>query len=805
MNGYLAIAPKYLSAHKKNTRLTIISVIISVALVTTVFSMLDVFRQFEKQQIISDYGNYHIIVNNVTDEEAAAISGRIDVEEAARYIELSDAEMNGTQAEIATYSDAFQDIFSSQFTLLEGSFPVAADEVALEQWAMETYHLNIGDTVEISMEDGTSKEFGICGVYADFGGTKAAGIPGVLLSIDGIYSLKPDAESRLIVRFKDHVNIEDAEQGIMRQFGLSSGDIAHNERLLAITGQSVNNTVLSLYATGAVLFVLVLVAGVIMIYNTFHISVMERVHQFGLLRCVGASKKQIKKLVRSEGRFIALRALPVGVLAGVLLAFVCSAILKFYNSSFFAGISLFHISIIGIVAGVAVGILTVFLASLVPAKKASRVSPMNAVSGLDETKAPEKEKKSVLTGMLHVDTALGVRNAVSKAKTLTLMSASIAISIILFLGFQVFVNFMYSSMKTTKAYTPDIELTSENGLDDGLFDGLSSLDGVKHVYGRMFDHVDATFDVSRLTETYRDAIGDIEVNADGTFAAPEKSWLISYDKNQLKWAKTDLNEGTLSEDKLNEGNGIVAVAMNTRNGVSMETASLKLGDTVTIQTVSGPREFTVMAVLRSVPFADSELNLATFITTEQLYTEVTGNSVFNVIDVQLKGGDQEQTVSQIKDMADGTAKFLDARQNNSEVSQAFLTMAVFVYGFVIVIALISILNIVNTMQTSVSAKTRYLGVMRAVGMSGKQLDKMVVSEAGTYSLVGCISGILLGIALQKLLITKVLATAHMSWKFPLTQIVVILALTFVVTLVSVIGPINKIKSRGISDTIGSIQ
>lgn len=84
----------------------------------------------------------------------------------------------------------------------------------------------------------------------------------------------------------------------------------------------------------------------------------------------------------------------------------------------------------------------------------------------------------------------------------------------------------------------------------------------------------------------------------------------------------------------------------------METASLKSGDKVTVQTVSGSKKYTVMAVLRKVPFADSKANLATFITTEKLYTEITGDKTLDVIDVQLKKNNQEQTVSQIRNMAE---------------------------------------------------------------------------------------------------------------------------------------------------------
>jgi putative ABC transport system permease protein len=111
----------------------------------------------------------------------------------------------------------------------------------------------------------------------------------------------------------------------------------------------------------------------------------------------------------------------------------------------------------------------------------------------------------------------------------------------------------------------------------------------------------------------------------------------------LKWAKTDLLEGDLSEDTLNAQDGIIAVLQNIRKGVSVRTAELHVGDKVYIDTVAGRKPFTVMAVLRSVPFVDSNLNLATFITTEKQYTAITGDSTLKIIDIQLEKNGQEET------------------------------------------------------------------------------------------------------------------------------------------------------------------
>jgi putative ABC transport system permease protein len=804
MNTYLDLVSRIQKAAPRKTWLTILSVALSVALVTAIFSMLDVFRRTELIQVINSTGNYHLMIENPTEEEKAYLRGRIDVYNAGEWIGFETGELNGAPCQLASVDENFAPNMTVE--LAEGRYPTQPNEVMLERWALDTFDppLRIGDTVQVTFAGGAEDTYMITGLFNDFGSTKASAKPGVLLSMAAARAADARKESAFLIEFKPGVNVLQARQSIQSTLNIPDERVGQNEKLLAVMGQSEHQSVLSLYATAAVLFFIVLVAGVVMIYNTFNISVMERVRQFGLLRCIGASKRQIRSIVRREGLRIILRAVPLGLLAGILVTFACSALLKFYNSDLFGEMPLFVISLPGVAAGVVIGFLTVLTASFAPANKAASVSPLNAVTGSSEMRASLRPKSSFLTHLLPVEVALGVNNATARKRTLVLMSASIAISIILFLGFNVYVDFMHTAMKTTKPYTPDVSLLSGQGLPADLYARVGAMSGVKRAYGRMFGYVNASFDASLLTQDYLDTVGGVQVLENGRFVPPEKSWLISFDANQLRWIRENLVEGTLDEAALNEGNGIVAVIVNLRNNITTQPALWHIGDTVVIDTPSGPQEKTVMAILRTVPFADSELNLTTLITTEKQYIELTGDSTLDVIDVQLEDADQEQTIREIRAMLSSDISFHDLRQKNAEVDQAFFSIAVFVYGFVAVIALISVLNIVSTIQTSVAAKIRYLGVMRAVGMTGGQLDRMVLAEAGVYSLVGALAGCVLGVLLQRNLAVQMLSFAHIPWTFPWQEIVIIAVLVIIITGLSVLHPLRQIKSTGIAEVVVSL-
>lgn len=800
MKNYLALAPRYLAAHQKKTRLVILSVVMAVALVTGVFSMLDALLQFEKVQIIHDYGNYHIALIDPTDDEMQAIAGRIDVRNTGRWKIIGEGSINGMTCALGAFDRNFAPNLNIE--VIQGEFPAGKNEIMLEKWAAESTQLNagIGDTVTIAGADGTEKEYIVSGIYNDFGDMKAQGIPGVFLSMDEAASM-PGQQNLYLVEFKSGADMIKAEKQIKSDLSIPEDRIARNDRLLAVIGQSEHKAAIGIYQIGGILFFIVLVAGVVMIYNTFNISVMERVRQFGLLRCIGASPAQIRKIVKREGLTVTLKAIPWGVLLGMIMALVCSAILKFYNKGLFGDIPLFNLSFTGIGAGIVVGFMTVFTASLMPAKKAARVSPVNAVTGSNDIQLAKNQKRGLLTRMLHAEIALGINNAIISKKNLFWISCSIAITIVMLLGFNVFVDFIHSSLKTTKPYTPDITLTSEQGISEELSARVSGIDGIKNVYGRMFGYVDASFDAARLTDAYKESTEGLENGANGLFTPPASSWLISYDKNQLKWAKPNLIGGELSEDKMNLQDGIIAVAPNNTNGANVD---LQLGDKVLIYTSSGIKHFTVTAILNSVPFQDDKQNLTTFITTEKIFTELTGKTSYDALDIQLEDKNDEQTVAAIKNMVNSSINFLDSRQKNAEINQTFLTMAIFIYGFVAVIALISILNIISTMNTSIASKTKYLGVMRALGMSGAQLYRMVLVEAVTYGLTGCLAGCILGVALQKVLVENTLTSFHIIWKFPLVHIIVIFVFTIMVTAFSVKGPLKRFKSRGIAEVIGSL-
>ena len=247
-----------------------------------------------------------------------------------------------------------------------------------------------------------------------------------------------------------------------------------------LLGSSMGQTLLSV---AVVLFLLILIAGVLMISSSMNSSVAQRTKFFGMMRCIGMSKQQIIRFVRLEALNWCKTAVPIGLILGVVTTWGLCAVLRFVVREEFSDIPLFGISIFGIACGIFVGLITVLIAANAPAKHAAKVSPITAVSGnADHGKTM---RHSQYTGFGKIEALLGIGHAVSGKKNLFLMTGSFALSIILFLSFSVMIDFV-DYLIPQSAATSDIDIASDDGnaIPRELLTSIRAMDGVREVYGR---------------------------------------------------------------------------------------------------------------------------------------------------------------------------------------------------------------------------------------------------------------------------------------------------------------------------------
>ena len=155
-------------------------------------------------------------------------------------------------------------------------------------------------------------------------------------------------------------------------------------------------------------------------------------------------------------------------------------------------------------------------------------------------------------------------------------------------------------------------------------------------------------------------------------------------------------------------------------------------------------------------------------------------------------------------MAGSQYTFSDERMDNSNTRGAYYCFGLFIYGFLVLIALITLFNIINSIAMSVAAKMKQYGAFRAIGLSNRQLAKMIVAEASAYAITGIICGSVLGIICNKILFSK-LITCHWgdAWSVPLVELGIIIVVVAIAVILAVRNPIRKMKETSIVDTISA--
>ncbi|MCH5187984.1 MAG: FtsX-like permease family protein [Oscillospiraceae bacterium] len=569
------------------------------------------------------------------------------------------------------------------------------------------------------------------------------------------------------------LSVRKALEDIKEQYGLSSGNIKQNTIIMAAMGLSENQYMQTFYSTAAVLFVLILAAGVLMISGSMNSNVAQRSQFFGMLRCIGAGRKQIIRFVRLEALNWCKLAIPTGAVLGTVVSWALCAVLHYLVGGEVADIPIFNVSPVGIVSGIVVGLLTVLLAAQAPAKRAAKVSPVAAVQGSEENK--KNIRRAANTGLMKIETALGAHHAMAAKKNLLLMTGSFALSIILFLCFSVLVE-LVGYLLPQKSYAPDLEITSKdlsNSVDSSLLDEISALPGVKQTVGRKY-----VYDVP--AELGREMA---ESNVD----------IISYDEVQLGW---------LPEDKdLRKGSDIAKVYGDSNYVLTIydKDVPLKYGDKIQI----GTAELEIAGMLKYSPFSNDGRTggEVIIICSEETFSRLTGVNGYAIIEAQLAKDAPESTVRSVRRMADGKYNFRDRRDEaDQSIYRAFM---LFVYGFLAIIAMITVLNIVNSVSMSVSSRMKQYGAMRAIGMSTRQLTKMIAAEAVTYAVSGCVVGCGVGLPLNKLMY-DFLITSHFdyfTWSVPVLPIAIILLFVAFASAAAVYAPAKRIRDMSIVGTI----
>ncbi len=534
----------------------------------------------------------------------------------------------------------------------------------------------------------------------------------------------------------------------------------------------ISDAFLSLLPIAVLLFVFVLCTGILMIAGSLNSNVAQRTQLFGMLRCIGMSKKQIIRYVRLEALSWCNKAIPTGLLLGTVVTWGLCAILKYAVGGEWADMPQHRVSVLGMVSGVTVGILTVLIAAGKPAKRAAKVTPVSALSGNTEEKKDVQIMKTVKK--IRIEKALGIYHATESRKNLFLIIGSFALSILLFLSFSVLID-LVNCMMPQSSSKADIEIYAENGdwIENRLLATLENTDGVKHVFGRR-------------------AVFDVEADFDSVPSVNRVS-VISFSAFDLEALKKDgmLERSCDLETVINGGAVLVISDEEIKQGSAVSVFGTRLA---------------VAGKLKYDPFSadGSTGGETTLIVSDGLFRNMTGISDYTMILLRLSDPAADDVVDALKTLTGTQYKWIDNRENDTHGT--YVAFLVCVYSFLLVIALVTVLNIVNSISMSVSARMKQYGAMRAVGMSKKQIGSMIKAETLTYSGLGCTIGLITGLLFSKWLYGFLITShyAYALWHLPTAELIVIAGFFVLSVMAGIRKPIKLLNKMSITETIGQL-
>lgn len=775
MKSYLSLIPISAKVRRRQNRMTILCIVLAVFLVSAIFSVADMMLRTQMNRAAGKDGSWHLQIAGITQSQAEQLAQRQDVVCAgvgAVFNEGGEEDYRLNGKRVVLYGCDAQFLRVNRSAAFEGTFPEQDGEVLLGKGAARIFGVAIGDSVTLKLPDGQSRTLTVTGI----GGVDESYYEMQFALVD-IYLPQETFESLLTgqgealpqtvydLQYTSAAKAAKALPQLQQQYGEDA--VHENLNVMGSAGQSNSTAFRTVYSMAGVLFALVLLAGVLMISGTMNSNVAQRTRFFGMMRCLGMSKQQVVHFVRMEALNWCRIAVPIGLVLGTFSSWAVCGALRYGIGGEFATTPVFRLSMGGLCAGVVVGVVTVLLAAQAPAKRAAEVPPVAAASGSEQAAVVHHAAN---LGSGRTETALGIYHATASKKNWFLITASFALSIVLALGFIVILQFASLLLPSLAPWQADVIYTgydNERVLPDTMAQQLRRMPGVARVWG---------------------CTGLVHVPASSDRNNVEQVTFCSYDDFMLESSKSMVVKGRMAK---NSGADNEVMTMYNK------TNPIRVGDTITVNGVP----LTVVGAFSQGIFPDD----VTIIAPETLFRRVAGEQNYNMIGVQLDRTASDETVLALAAFSSDQIVVQDLRESNRQDRGTYYAARIVLYGFLAIIGGISLLNIINSISMSVSARMKQYGILRAIGMDDAQLKRMISAEAGTYAVSGLVVGIALGLVLnRKLYILLITHYFGAAWQVPWGCLAVIVVVVLAAVVLAVYNPVRRILMQPITATISEL-
>lgn len=870
------LSVKDLKLNKKRSIVIIIGIILSTALICGVAGLVTSFQKTFVETAKNSQGNYHTIFYDVPKDELKYIEENRGVKdyylsEGIGYSYLPNVTVTtSTGAEEKPYVNiiAMDNKFLNNMAieLKDGRLPENDDEIVVSARINQKFKTNykVGDNITLNVGElkeeqnkenneteiinTTPKTYKIVGIInrptttiepyeAEWFTviTKMQTIKkqaNIAVLYTSPYDYKKNTEYiNKMVEVKVGENVDKSEltifNGLDKFYKSYKYKIEINKDLLSYEGASLDDeTLKTIYGLGAFIMGIVLVSSVFVIRNGFAISITERLKQYGMLSSIGATKKQIKKSVYFEGFILGIIGIPLGILSGVfaiyILVNVVNYILKDYVSS--GSLLTYSMSWVAIVVSVIVSIVTIWLSCRRSAKKASKITPIEAIRSSEDIKLKAKKIKcpKIITKLFKTGGEIAYKNLKRSKKKYRTTVISIIVSVVIFIAISSFIQYgfkMSSSYYTEKNYNYVVyayttasnknkeEFAKEQAKNYKMLTDISNLPDI----GEFSINKTNVFEIN-MDEKHESELTDYGKDVKARYEESEEDGekidtinVISLSKDVYKryLKKIGGNYETYKEGAILIDNNITYDEKGKRIQGSMYI--WKKGDTVTGKI--NDKEYNIKIVAKTEERPNGVENLynthAYFIVSEEFINK-TG---YISASLYTQSNDTEKLDKEIEqykkenNLTNSNLNTFNMEESIKAENAIVLVISIFLYGFIGVITLIGITNIFNTITTNMNLRKKEFAMLKSIGMTKKEFNRMIRLESIFYGVKSLIIGIPIGIALSYGMYKVFKNSMEMEYVLPYKAIAV--AVIFVAVIIGIIMKysMSKINKQNIIETI----
>lgn len=835
---------KNLRLNKKRTIVTIIGIILSTALMVGIGLLFSSFQDLMIRDTIGYNGKYEANYSDVDLDKLNNIKDKGFTYFYEKPIGFSKIESSNEYKPYMYITGVNKEYFN-ELKLVDGSFPKNENEVVISNHVITNGGLNykVGDIVtfkygkrNIEGNDTLANSELVDGEFLTNEGTHTYKIVGIVersnfesYSASGYTAFTVDVNSdkgnvNLYVMFNKNKKIIKQSEELAKELNYN-GDINYNSTLLALYGESTYGNVMS--SMGGMMIImlsLVSIGCIIVIYNSFAISVMERKKEFGLLSSIGATKRQLSHTVFFEAVVVGV----IGIILGILGAYIGIGCVILIINNLISDMLEYKLHLVTnplfIIIPVIFMIIVIGVSAFIPSRRASKVSPIEAIRQNDDIKINKKKIRTskLVNKLFGIEGEIALKNIKRNKKKYRVTIVSLFISIVLFISFSSYMNYTLNTASSVMGEVPYDYQISYFGDDPN--NDKAALDKINEIVKSSDVKEYVSYSVSNLSiignytysdeylDFYKSAYGDDGIKALNNLKYQYISIYILDDNSYNKYKKL-IGIDNDSVILLNKFKG-VSYGNNKRvnydipvinsGNINIKICNFDNDDDVDTTKYCNKKIDNIFVTNKSFDLIEefSYMDYFKLIVNKKLYDSISDSSThytqFNII------SDNTNNIDKLTKELDkySNVNYTNIKEAMKQANNLILVVKILMYGFISLVTLIGVTSVFNTISTSMALRKREFAVLRSIGLTNRGFNKILFFESLFFGMKSLIFAIPVSIGITVLIHYALadmvsISTIIIPWKYIIISIVSV----FVIVLLTMMYSTSKIKKHNIIEQI----